>query len=132
MSTRCEKYDCTKCGACCWCFRNQAYFCDLTRKELKRLSPQFKAKNVHEFSMLDQIAFNTPTAALKTKWTEMKSGPLKGFDLCVCCQLKGNILKSAHCKIYEARPSACRKAVKPGDKTCRQIRTMIKDLLVEG
>jgi Fe-S-cluster containining protein len=73
-----------------------------------------------------------PAGAMKTKWQRMKSGPFKGARLNVCRMLEGSVLGKVRCRIYDTRPRACREAVKPGDRACRQIRTMLLELLEEN
>lgn len=127
-----EKPDCTKCGICCISLRpDQGFFCDLTNKELIKLSRQFISRNVVLFQLFDQITRKFPPAALRTKRVVPRTGPLKDHELNVCCMLRGTALKKVSCKIYETRPSACKSAVKPGDRTCLTARRKIQKELEE-
>jgi len=100
-------------------------FCDLMPAEVDAMSPQFIAKNVHFTRIFEQIIYKHPPAALRTRWTEQKAGPLKGNRACVCCQLSGSLMHKVRCRIYENRPSVCRRAVKPGDKNCKVMRQIL-------
>jgi Fe-S-cluster containining protein len=122
-----NEFNCVECGACCWSIQEQASFCDLTEAECDRFTPQFLSKNVEFFSIFDRFVScqKLPAAALRTKWLLNKSGPFKGVETLVCCQLDGSILQKVRCKIYEKRPGTCKRSVKPGDRTCRQIRNLL-------
>lgn len=123
------KPDCRACGACCWSVQDQPSFCDLTPHELKKMSPQFLAANVELIPLIDQLTRGYPQGALRTKWRLMKSGPFKGIEACVCCLLDGSLMKSVRCRIYAKRPSTCRRAVKPGDRSCRALRRLLQQAI---
>lgn len=127
-TTKKMKIDCRTCGACCWSVVDQTNFCDLTDAEVRRFSPQFRAANVEHNSLLHVLVSQgrVPEAALRTKWRKMRSGPLKGAEVLVCCMLRGSVLRHVRCAIYETRPFVCRRAVKPGDKTCLLVRQMLQ------
>jgi Fe-S-cluster containining protein len=125
-----EKPDCKTCGACCWSPVDQEAWCDLTDKEAKAFSPQFRARNVVIYSFFHMIAEGSPDAALRTKWASVKSGPFKGDEVCVCCQLEGSLMHRVKCRIYDKRPHTCRASVRPGDKNCLEIRERIREVLV--
>lgn len=129
MKAKQPKPDCTSCGACCVSPNDQPSFCDLTSAELESLSPQFIAKNVEITSTFKHLLHggHRPPDALRTRWKTMKSGPFKGFELCVCCMLDGSVMRKVHCRIYETRPSICRKALKPGDRMCLMLRKALSD-----
>ena len=124
MPRRTSVPDCRTCGACCWSTQDQEYFCDLTSDEVDAMSPQFIAKNVHFTRLIDRIVKRHPPASLRTRWKVQKSGPFKDVEACVCCQLDGSLMHKVKCLIYGSRPSVCRNAVKPGDKSCVEIRRM--------
>jgi len=110
--------------------KDQDYYCDLTVKEVEKMSDQFCRANVtwtHPFDLFVAKLENrqVPDAALRTKWRLMKSGPFKGTEVCVCCMLEGALMKKVRCRIYETRPSVCRNAVKPGNKNCLEIRRIL-------
>jgi hypothetical protein len=111
--------------------KDQDYFCDLTVKEAEKMSEQFRRANVawtHPFNKLISLLSGKrlPDAALRTKWRLMKSGPFKDCEVCVCCMLRGSLMKNVRCHIYENRPSICRSAVKPGDKNCLELRRILR------
>lgn len=122
MSAKRTVPDCTTCGVCCVAMHDQSCFCDLTTQEVARMSSQFRAANVEYSSILDHLIGQVPYAAFKTRWRKMKAGPLKGGEVCACCMLDGAVLKRVRCRIYATRPSVCRRAVKPGDNVCRELR----------
>jgi Fe-S-cluster containining protein len=70
-----------------------------------------------------------PAAVLATKTLKPRSGPLKGFALCACALLRGDLLKKNWCAVYKQRPFVCRDAVKPGDATCRWARMQVQEAL---
>lgn len=129
------KPDCTSCGACCVSLYDQDAFCDIEDADLGRLGKSWVKRNVLFMSVFDMatmaIGGGRPATlgAIKTKWTEQRSGPLKGAEVCACVALKGSIMKSTRCSVYEKRPTACRVAVSPGDKTCLDIRGMFTEAL---
>jgi Fe-S-cluster containining protein len=124
-----SKPDCKTCGACCWSFQDREVWCDLTEKESTAFSPQFRARNVLETSVFGMLVRGEPSSALRTKWVEAKAGPLKGMELCVCCQLNGSLLHRVKCRIYENRPSVCRKALQPGDRSCLEARALLEECM---
>jgi hypothetical protein len=135
------KPDCRTCGVCCIGFGEQEFYCDVTETDLKRLSPRFIRKNVVD--PCEQIEFFASvtiagvlqptesgiagTPAIRTEWKEMKTGPFAGSELNVCAALRGSVFSRVSCTIYPNRPKTCRKAVKPGDRTCRHARRLFED-----
>jgi Fe-S-cluster containining protein len=119
------EFDCRTCGACCWSTLDQETYCDVTDEEAAAFSPQFRTRNIKQYSFFAMIAEGAPPGALRTKWHVQAAGPLKGAEACVCCQLEGSLMHKVKCRIYDKRPETCRKAVKPGDKTCRWFRKTI-------
>lgn len=126
-----EKPDCQTCGACCWTPKEQEVWCDITAGEAAAFSPQFRARNVTAYSVFATIAHGKPPSALRTRWLTQAAGPFKGRDACVCCQLDGSLMHRTRCRIYANRPTTCRKAVRPGDRNCREARRMLLRALEE-
>ena len=127
---------CLSCGACCVSYHDQEVFCDVTPTDEERLGRTFVRLNVLRPRIIDTLGAaidgrHLPYGAIKTKWRKMRTGPLKGYEVCGCVALQGTVLEKVSCKVYEKRPDACRNAVKPGDKTCRQIRRMVLEKLEE-
>ena len=125
------KPDCQTCGLCCLAGYEQDAFCDVTEADLKKLvatlGERWIKRNVlfaSPFDMLCQAidGRNGVDAAIKTKTLKVRSGALKGCEVCACTALRGVPLKKVSCAIYENRPHACRVAVKPGDRVCKAIR----------
>lgn len=125
---RVVKPDCTKCGICCVSVHEQECVCALTHEDLLKFPPRFIAKNVIEFSLLDQLAYNTPPAALRTKFSQTNKGFFAGFEFLVCCQLDGQVGHKVRCRIYKTRPAICRKVIKSGDLVCIGLREAYKKL----
>jgi Fe-S-cluster containining protein len=109
----------------------QDAFCDVTPEDVGRLGKKFVRLNVLLSRPIDVFAAaidgaDYPSAAIKTKWRESKVGALKGFRFNVCVALRGSVMHKVSCSVYEDRPRVCREAVKPGDRTCREIRRTFK------
>lgn len=125
---------CRSCGLCCIAVHDQPAFCDVTAEDLKQFSRQWTRSNVMFPHVFDQLVagiegFHLPDAAIKTKWQKTNRGKFKGFEMCRCVALRGNPGHAVKCSIYEKRPEVCRDAVKPGDKTCREIRRDYDEML---
>jgi Fe-S-cluster containining protein len=125
---------CRSCGACCVSLNKQDAFCDITSTDEERLGKRFVRLNVLRPSPIDYFArmFDgapNPEGVIKTKWLEVKTGPLKGVSVCACIALRGSVMSKASCSVYEKRPKVCRTAVKPGDQSCRDIREMFLQLV---
>lgn len=136
MSAAQSKPDCLLCGACCVSLQDSDYYCDVDEADCRKLSPQFVKRNVGTLSAFDGLLAlidgnTTPYAAIRTKWRTVRRGPLKGIDVCACVALKGNIMHKVSCAIYEVRPKTCKRAVKPGDRSCRWIRGELNRLAGE-
>jgi Fe-S-cluster containining protein len=106
-------------------------YVDLLEADLVQL-PKRAQKHVRYPSTLDILAAAIDSrrieyAALATKEVTVRSGPLKGCTTTVCALLSGTPAKRVECRIYEQRPRACREAVKPGDRTCIEIRRKALD-----
>lgn len=119
----------------------QDAFCDVTPKDVERLGKKFVRLNVLRSRPIDVLAAaidgaDYPSAAIKTKWREQRAGTIKGFRLNMCAALRGSVMHKVSCSVYDDRPHVCREAVKPGDRTCREIRrsfkTTIDDLREAG
>lgn len=128
--------DCRECGLCCVSPHDQECFCDLLEEDEKRLGSRTLRGKVVYPTFFDQLAHEIDgrhiPAAIKTRWVEQKAGPLKGISTCSCVFLQGSLLKKVSCQVYEKRPRACRVAVKPGDRTCKTLRKMTRDLLQDS
>lgn len=74
----------------------------------------------------------TAHGAIKTKQMLPKRGPLAKYELCACHFLQGTALVDVRCSIYEKRPEVCRKAVRPGDRVCREVRRKVRAQLEES
>lgn len=129
-----KKPDCLSCGACCVSLYDQSAFCDVEAKDIERLGAQWVRHNVLMSSLMDRVMMAIDGeedlhGAIRTKWVTQRSGPLKGVDVCTCVALRGSLMKSVKCSVYEKRPDTCRTAVVPGDRTCIEIRRMLRDLI---
>ena len=129
--------DCRTCGVCCVCPQDQGYYCDLIPEDMDRLSKKFLDDNVLFTSLFDMLAMaidgnRVMGGAIRTKWRTMRSGPFKGYEMNTCAALRGSVMNKVSCSIYKNRPEACRIAVEPGDKSCKDTRRAflktIKDL----
>ena len=94
--------DCDGCGACCVAnFRDDYGYVDLDDRDVDRLTErEVRLCVVQEYA---------DRKMLKTRRRKHAT---------VCCFLRGTVLKTARCAIYERRPDACRK-FKPGSWDCR-------------
>ena len=130
-----EEFDCRSCGACCVSFEDQGYFCDVDDDDLAKLSRAFVRKNVEMFAcpqLLGLLAHtNYVCGAIMTKWVEVKSGPLKDYELNVCRALRGSVMSKVSCSIYKNRPRTCKIAVSPGSRACREVRRAFKNAIDE-
>lgn len=124
----CDGFDCLKCGACCCSIYDQDVFCDMTEEECKAFSLQFRTKNIKEFDLFAIVAEGAPPYALRTKFVKSK----EGIAICACCQLDGSPMHKVKCRIYDSRPYTCRESVKPGDKSCRQLRRIVQRKIKQG
>jgi len=104
-----SEFDCRRCGACCISWEDQETYCDVLEADKRRLSKSFVEKNIID-------------GAIRTKWKQIRSGPLRGFEMNSCAALRGSVMHRVCCSIYENRPKTCRVAVKPGDRVCKEIR----------
>jgi Fe-S-cluster containining protein len=125
---------CRSCGICCVSLTDSEVYCDVTVDDMKRLSKGFVKKNVVRPRLFDRLAHaidgnSIPDGAIKTIWTEQKAGPLKGTEVCACAALRGSVMHRVSCSVYENRPRVCKVAVVPGDKACRQVREMFRQLI---
>ena len=126
--------DCRTCGLCCICLFDQDVFCDVTSEDEERLDEAFVRKNVVRPSLLGELADSvsgrrTEDGAIKTKWRTVKTGPLRGISVNACAALRGSIMNRVFCSVYKNRPDACRKALSQGDKACREVRKMYRDMI---
>jgi Fe-S-cluster containining protein len=109
--------DCLTCGICCIALEDQGEYANVTEKDKTQLGKRF-------------VRLHVVQDAVKTKWRVQRSGPLKGVSACACVALRGSLMHQVSCSVYSVRPEVCRKAVKPGDRTCLQVRRMFQELLV--
>jgi Fe-S-cluster containining protein len=128
---------CLSCGACCWSMHDQERYCDVTPEDIERLPKKFVRLNVIATRPFDMLVAalsgdnRTPAYAIATKWAKQTSGPFKGTEACVCAALKGSLMSKVSCTVYKDRPNVCRKAVKPGDRSCRDIRRLMRQAKAE-
>lgn len=113
MTTGHTEYRCRSCGICCVCLHDQEVYCDVDEEDIARLSRSFVRKNVIHLMV---------GGVIRTRWRRMKAGPFRGCEANVCVALRGSLMSHVCCSIYERRPRACRIAVQPGEKSCREAR----------
>ena len=129
-----DERTCLSCGACCIAPYNQDSFCDVDEKDMKRMGTPLVRRLVRHPEVFDLACAAldgraAPSPDIETKKRRVRLGVLRGVTTCQCAALKGDPMHSVQCSIYEVRPSVCRVAVKPGDRTCRQIRGLIMTLV---
>lgn len=132
-----SKPDCRTCGACCVALQDQEGFCDVTEKDVERLGKRFTRLHVVYPSTADHLSASLtgqkPSwGAIRARYRKQRSGPLKGIEANACVCLRGSLLKRVSCSIYDKRPEVCRKAVRPGDRTCRWLRSEFQRLASEA
>jgi len=123
---------CLSCGACCVSLHGDDAYCDFTHEDAARLGERFVSKHViHESVFTTALRLldgqQGPWGVIKTEWRRQARGPLKGFELRSCVALRGSVMQSVRCSVYQRRPDTCREAVVPGDRTCRQLRKLLRD-----
>jgi len=128
------KPDCRTCGACCCPWQDQSVFCDLEQRDVARLPKGFVNRHVVTDSPFESLVVffidqASPYASIETKEVEVKRGPMKGLQVIQCAALRGSLMHQVSCSVYANRPSVCRKAVKPGDKTCLAARRLVQDAI---
>lgn len=106
---------CLTCGACCIPYE-EGPFVDLHSGDLERLGPGAARRLVEE-------------DALKIKEIHPTKGLLNKCTVCACIALRGNPFHKVRCSIYQVRPQACRDAVKPGTRICRNVRSHYEQLI---
>lgn len=119
--------DCVRCGLCCVAEADQEEFCDVTADDIERLDRRWAKENVLFSTLFNQFVavFDgayAPFPAIRTRWLPVKTGPLKGCDVCACAALRGSVGSRVRCTIYKRRPEVCKDAVVPGDHSCRTLR----------
>jgi len=129
--------DCLKCGACCCSLANQESYCDVTSEDEKRLGRKFVRLNVVRFSLFDQLVSSIdgnemPPGAIRTAWVAQRTEPAKGIEVLRCAALRGTVLSKVKCSVYDKRPEVCDKAVKPGDRNCKELRKIMREKLEEA
>lgn len=121
--------DCLKCGLCCCSLEDTDRFANVSLEDKERLGKKLTKRLVRGPETMEYMTYymgmrSFPEDAIKTKRRRQKEGPLKGQTLCQCACLEGTVLQEVRCTIYDVRPEVCRKAVKPGDPTCRKLRKL--------
>jgi Fe-S-cluster containining protein len=118
--------NCRACGLCCTCQDGQDRFCNVLPADELRLSKRYVKLNVLHPSTFDVLASaldgRVADAALKTKFSLVRTGPLQGKEFTSCVALMGSVGHRVHCSIYRCRPSVCYTAVRKGDKVCLYLR----------
>lgn len=132
-----ENPDCQRCGFCCVSPHEQDSFCDVDDTDIERMGIRLARANVLVHSVFDQALSMIegralPPGAIMTKWRHQQAGPFKGIDICACVFLRGSLMNQVSCRIYDRRPRACREAVKPGDRSCRELRRMFRNYLTDA
>ena len=107
--------DCRTCGLCCVALYESYVLADCDDADMQRLEPRWAKRNVVEISSAVGIA---------ARWKMQRSGPFKGIEACCCVALRGSIMHRVSCTVYARRPRSCRRAIQPGDRSCRQLRKM--------
>lgn len=107
--------------------REQDSYCNMTQEEVDSFSRQFVTRNVLFPNLLDAMFGEPPS--LKTKCLVSKRGPLAGVSAVTCCMLDGSLMHRVKCRVYDRRPSVCRRVIQPGDKHCREIRKLFQDFI---
>lgn len=132
------KETCLECGACCVSLTEADAYCDVTPEDEKKLGKKFVRLNVLHprpfdmaYSMIHGVKMSAH-GAIKTSWKVAKSGPFKGISACQCVALTGALFDKVRCSVYEKRPRVCREAVVPGDRACREIRTLMKKAIIDA
>lgn len=131
-----SKPNCQTCGVCCVAPHTQDRFADVSDDDLKRLGRRLIRLHVVATAPIDLLTAAIdgrlrPSAAMTTTMVREKRGPLKSWEACRCSALKGDLMQKVRCAIYEKRPDVCRTAVRPGDRTCRELRRVFKEFLHE-
>ncbi len=116
---------------------DQPVYCDITEEDEKRLGKRFVQLHVVQATTFDTLVSavggrRAYYGAIKTAWVENKSGPFKGVSACRCVALKGSLMHKVRCSVYNKRLATCHKAVKPGDRACREVRRMAQALLEDA
>ncbi len=123
---------CLSCGACCVAPNDTDAYCDVTHEDAERLGKRFVRLHVLQSRPVDYLAsyldgHQMPPGAIRTKWRKQTRGPHRGYKMLTCAMLTGNVGHRVSCRIYEKRPDVCHRAVKPGDRACREVRQAFRD-----
>lgn len=133
MQERITAESCLTCGVCCLPTQYQDCFCDVSEEDLKRLGKRSRGRFVRPSLFSNLLLMfggrRCVSAIIKTRIREIRSGPLKGKEVCACTFLSGSPMKQVKCLVYKSRPDTCREAVVPGDKTCRKLRKFWKGII---
>jgi len=105
-----EEYDCVRCGACCisdWDVEAYVYVDDA---DIKRLKLAYSDRTVKQLLACEDDIYER---GLATKTNHQGH--------VVCTALRGSVGGQCSCRIYDARPRACRR-FKPGSQECLAAR----------
>ena len=105
-----SELDCQACGACCvssWDVESYVYIDD---RDIKRLKLAYTDRTVKKLIAFEDDPYERGLATKKSKQGHI-----------VCVGLRGSVAKQCSCRIYEARPRACRD-FKPGSNVCLAAR----------
>jgi len=105
-----EEYDCVRCGACCispWDVPSYVYIDD---KDIKRLKLAYTDRTAKKLIACADDPYERGMATKKNKQGHI-----------VYTGLRGSVGGQCSCRLYEARPRACRD-FKPGSNVCLAAR----------
>jgi Fe-S-cluster containining protein len=105
-----EDYDCEACGACCVSNWDTEAYVYVDEKDIKRLRLAYSDRTVKKLIACENDIYER---GLATK--ENKQGHI------TCVALNGSVGSQCSCRIYDARPRACRE-FKPGSMVCKAAR----------
>ena len=108
--------DCQTCGACCVASEDMRGYADIGAEDWEALQ---QVPNFMEYVVGDLYWY--PYERIETKYVKPQIGPCAYNTLCVCSALQGTPGVDCGCKIYEHRPTVCRR-LEPGSKYCLQAR----------
>ena len=136
MKEKITNKNCLSCGACCVAPHEQEVFCDLVDSDIRRLGEKWvwrHALTPNPITLFSCVIDGAPPPplAIKSKYRTQRAGPFKTWAFCCCVALRGSVMHKVTCSVYEKRPRACRTAVKPGDRACREIRKALRERLEE-
>jgi len=101
-----DDYDCTDCGACCVSSWDTDAYVYVDDADIRRLRLAYSDRTVKKLVACEDDIYERGIA---TKTNE------QGHITCVA--LNGSVGEQCSCRIYEARPRACREFT-PGSEVC--------------